>query len=35
VAFVIALNGLPMGDEDDRLREEELALYGALAHACG
>ena len=35
VAFVIALNGLPVGDEDDRLREEELALYGALAHACG
>jgi CubicO group peptidase (beta-lactamase class C family) len=35
VAFVVALNGLPEGDEDDRLREEELALYGALAHACG
>ncbi len=35
VAFVVVLNGLPEGDEDDRLREEELALYGALAHGCG
>jgi len=35
VAIVVALNGLPEGDENDRLREEELALYGALAHACG
>lgn len=35
VAFAIALNGLPLGDEDDRLREEELALYAAIAHVVG
>ncbi len=31
VAFAVALNGLPLGDEDDRLRDEELALYAAVA----
>lgn len=35
LAFAIALNGLPLGDEDDRLREEELALYAAIAHVTG
>jgi CubicO group peptidase (beta-lactamase class C family) len=31
VAFAVALNGWPVGDEDDRLRDEELALYARVA----
>ncbi len=31
VAFAVALNGLPVGDEDDGLRAEERALYAAVA----
>jgi CubicO group peptidase (beta-lactamase class C family) len=32
-AFTYALNGLPMGDEADAMRDEELAIFGAVAQA--
>jgi hypothetical protein len=31
VAFAVALNGVPVGDEDDGLRPEERLLYARLA----
>lgn len=33
LSFVYALNGLPMGDEDDGLRPEERAIFDAVAQA--
>ncbi len=32
-AFTYAMNGLPMGDEDDAMRDEELAIFAAVAQA--
>lgn len=33
VSFAYALNGLPLVDEDDRLRDEELAIFAAVAES--
>jgi hypothetical protein len=32
-AFTYALNGMPMGDEDDVMSNEELAIFAAVAQA--
>lgn len=34
-AFAYGLNGLPVGDEDDGMNDEELAIFAAVAQALG
>jgi len=35
IGFAYALNGLALGDEDDRIRDEKLAIFAAVAEVAG